>query len=111
MRIPLFTRFNDVKDLILDNYLLNLINNYEITDISCNSYYMDITFSNNNTKVIFHAWNTNKWYAWLHKGYIKIISKGAPDQNYYWDDSRPRRKTMNKLLKKISDYYNKILNI
>lgn len=111
MRIPIFTFFNHERDEVLDSCLLNLINNYEITDISYDSYEMNIMFSNNKTEVIFHAWNRNKWYAWLSSGYIKIASKEASVPNYYWDDSRPKRKTMNKLLKKISEYYNKILSV
>lgn len=109
-KIPFLTSFTYTVGGILDVALSNLIKNYEITDYSnCDEYYFVLTFveKNSGKTITMKAWDSNKWYAWMSEGSF-IFEDG---KMVMWKDCRPRRKTMNMLIKKINIFLkNKILS-
>lgn len=102
-KISLFTGFIYPKSSLLDSTLKTILSNYSIVDCTATTYDITITFENKDNKVIVSAWNTNKWYAWLSRGYVRVNDK----EIYRWDVERPSRKTMNLLLQKILEYNTK----
>lgn len=87
----------DIMNYSVDNILDIILNKkikLGIKHINNNDrYYITITFNDDTT---FKSWNVNKWYAWLNKGDL---------DGYLYQSSRPKRKTMRRLLNAIEDYY------
>ena len=101
--IGLFTSFLYPKSALLDSTLKVILQNYNITSVKADQYEITILFENKENTVEFQGWNTNKWYAWLSRGYIRVNDR----ELYKWDQERPCRKTMNLLLQKILEYNTK----
>lgn len=64
-----------------------------IKEVYSSGFWLLITFNNNSNAKL---WNTNLYYAWLSSGWI---------DNYYYDQGRPTKKTMRKLIKAIKMSY------
>lgn len=103
-RVPLFCIFNDAVDKFLNNVVTMLLDNNEIADVKHEYCQIFILFDNG---FLVEAWNSNKWYAWFSEGEICKYNAetGKRDETFYkWKSGRIRRKTMNRLLKKIEDF-------
>jgi len=69
-----------------------------IKSVKSNTEHNSTAYFNNGTEIYF--WNANKYYGWMASGCCKF-----PDEyKYYWNNSRPSRKTM-------SDFYNQLNNV
>lgn len=79
-------------DSTLDS-ILNKELDSGISECIISECYLDITF---NTGVKAKLWNEGKWFAWVSRGNIG---------KYTWDEARPRRKTMWRLMKEIEKYF------
>ena len=97
-KISKFQHFTYPIDIIYDSILNKCILS-GINKITCpDKYYINITFNNG---VVAYLWNGNKYYAWLSEGSIG---------EYKFANSRPKRKTMQKLLDLIENYYIESIN-
>lgn len=67
-----------------------------IKKITSEWYYINIQFNDN---TVAHMWNSNRYYAWLSRGYIG---------DFHWDSARPTRMVMWKLKRAIDKYYNNL---
>lgn len=97
-KISIFQEFlyqvDIIYDSILNKCILSGINKITLP----NKFYINITFNNG---VVANLWNANKYYAWLSQGNIG---------EYKFANSRPKRKTMQKLLNLIETYYLESIN-
>lgn len=62
-----------------------------------NNYYIIIEF---NSGTIYYMWDENKYYAWLSDGMI-YKNNDTKKPVYTWKSTRPAKKTMALLLRKI----------
>lgn len=101
-KISLFTIFNYKVSPELETILKKLLSEYELKDVVYLCYDIRLIFEKN-VEVI--ASNNYKWYSWFSYGRIYINGKLL----FKWENERPRRKTMNKILEKIGNLTIKIL--
>lgn len=92
--------FYNVDDNV--DYLLNqIMDNYELTELVYNDEYtVTLRFGN---KISAKLWNSGRYSAWLSQGKIKVNG----ELFFTWDQARPRRKTMNRLLKLMEGFIEK----
>lgn len=99
-KIPIFTGFNDPVNKELD-VILNKLTKLKLTKIGSNYYWANMTFEDDeNNWYYVEYWNSNKWYAWFSEG--KICLNGS--QIFKWRYTRPKRSTMNRILKELKIY-------
>ena len=91
-RIGIFTLFTYGVSAIADKLLNKIIADNKLKNIILDNYDMTFVFEND---ITVRLWNHNKWYAWACRGVIQKKDRLV----FSWDDERPRRKTMNKILK------------
>lgn len=85
--------FNEEVDECLD-LLLRKSMRSGISSVSLkNEFWIAIRF---NDGVSMRAWNTNRWYSWLHRGMLG---------EYEWVNARPKANTMAELRGAIKRYY------
>lgn len=95
-------KFSSLMNYDNDKQLNDLINELLFLDIKkleIDEYYIFINFLDTNNDITLNIWNRNKYYAWCSRGEFKMFNK-----TYKWDNKRPKRMTMAKLLLKIDNY-------
>ncbi len=98
-RISIFTIFNDPVSPDLDSILNYILKQHKLKDVIYeNAYWFVLCFGD---KIKIRAWNTSKWFAWFCRGEIEMSDNCI----LRWDDSRPSRRTMNKILNAIDEYH------
>lgn len=102
-RVPFFTNFIYCEDSIVDSVINRLIDKCEIYEIDVYCSWMTITFRKFNPYEIYklEVWNSTKWSGWLNTGNLSFFDKSV----FSWKYARPKRKTMNRLLKKINEFH------
>lgn len=95
-KISLFTIFNYKVSPELEAILEKLLSEYELKDVVYQLSYIKLVFEKN-VEVI--AYNECRWHSWF--AYGKIYING--ELFFKWNEERPRRKTMNKILEKIGN--------
>lgn len=101
-RISIFVGFNHGVDIVLDTLLNKILDSNRITDYIEERCHFTIEFEDGTT---VKAWNNNKWYAWMCIGEIKISdNKNTCNYTYKWNDKRPKRKTMNRMLAALDSF-------
>ena len=96
-KIGIFTDFLYPKSSTVDNILGWLISKYELSDVKFDKYYVILVFKGGISAKIL---NTCDPSTWASTGSVK---KGS-DEFHRWNNMRPSRKTMNRMLKIINAY-------
>ena len=100
-KVGLFTNFIYQVDENVDNILNQIMDNHELTEFVYNDEYtMNLRFGN---KISAKLWNAERYYAWLSRGEIKVNG----ELFFTWSHARPKRKTMNRLLKLMDRFIEK----
>ena len=90
--IGIFTNFNYVVSEELDAVLSETLNTRKLEKAEYDGYYVTLHFEGG---VSIKAWNENRYFAWLASGTVEKDGETI----LRWDGARPRRRTMNRLLK------------
>lgn len=102
--ISILIRFNYNVDELLDA-ILNQALDSGINRVDSKGYFLNVLFNDGGQ---LNGWNMNKYHAWLSKGtYYFPKQEGDKDYDintYKWENARPSRKTMNRILKEFSNF-------
>lgn len=100
-KIKLLTFFIYDVDYNVDYLLNQIMDNHELTELVYNDEYtMTLRFGN---KISAELWNSGRYSAWLSLGKIKVNG----ELFFTWSQARPRRKTMNRLLRLMDGFIEK----
>lgn len=92
-KIKLLTCFIYGVDDNVDHLLNQIMDNHELTGLVYNDEYtMTLRFGN---KISAELCNSGRYFAWLSEGEIKVNG----ELFFTWNHARPKRKTMNRLLR------------
>lgn len=94
-RIGIFTSLNYPVCEEVDAVLCKILDKRQLSGVDTNEYYMMLHFGDN---VAVRIWNTNRWYGWMMRGEVSIGDVSI----FKWNECRPRRRTMNVIIKKVS---------
>lgn len=90
--IGIFTNFNHEVSEELDAVLRETLNTRKLEKAEYGEYYVTLHFEGG---VRIKAWDENRYFAWLARGTVEKYGETI----LRWDGARPRRRTMNRLLK------------
>lgn len=90
--IGIFTNFDYEVSEELDAVLRKALNTRKLEKAEYDEYYVTLHFEGG---VRIKAWDVNRYFAWLARGSVEKDGETI----LRWDGARPRRKTMNRLLK------------
>lgn len=96
--IGIFTLFNYQVSENLDEAFKKIISEHKLIKIEYSRNFFIRLFFDGGIEI--ETWNANKYYAWLSRGYIEKDGNTILS----WDGERPKRRTMNKLIKAIKKY-------
>lgn len=90
--IGIFTNLNYGVSEELDTVLREALNTLKLEKAEYGEYYVTLHFEGG---VSIKAWDENRYFAWLVRGSVEKDGETI----LRWDGVRPRRRTMNRLLK------------
>ena len=96
-KIGIFTAFKYSADVTLDHVIGTIMDCFELSDVRYLGSWMTLYFGES---IVLEVWNSNKYYAWLAEGKVWLHDKLI----YSWDCSRPKRKTMNRLIMMLNGF-------